>query len=312
MTAGGRRPGLVGFVGLGNMGWPMARNLVGAGFPLLVRDSDAARQAQFAREYGVAGATASRDFSDVQVLITMLPDDRIVHDALYGWDGGISAALRRGAVVVDMSSSNPRGTRLLASELAADGVAVVDAPVSGGVPRAEAGTLSIMIGGDDEGAIELVQPVLATLGERLFRTGPLGSGHAMKALNNFVGASAYAAAAEAVAIGHHYGLAPATMIGVFNQSTGRSFATEHVLADQVLTGRYDTGFAVGLLAKDVGIAADLAAAADGIDAPVSALVSQRWSAAADALGASADHSRAHQHWWGTDFADRPGVGLQGP
>jgi 3-hydroxyisobutyrate dehydrogenase len=217
--------------------------------------------------------------------------------------GGVAAALPRGAVVVDMSSSNPRGTKELGAQLARRGVVLVDAPVSGGVQRAESGTLAIMVGGDDEDAVARVTPVLAALGERLFRTGPLGSGHAMKALNNFVGATGYAAATEALAIGQRYGLRPATMVQVFNASTARSFATEHVLPDHVLRARYETGFALGLLAKDVSIAADLASAASDLDAPFCALAADRWGAAAAALGAAADHSRAHQHWWTADLAD---------
>jgi 3-hydroxyisobutyrate dehydrogenase len=305
-------PARVGFIGLGNMGWPMAGNLARANFELLVRDSDLELQARFAKEHGSAAATGPEDFHDVDVVVTMLPDDRVVRAVVLEWMGGVAAALRRGAVVVDMSSSNPRGTKELGAQLAQLGVALVDAPVSGGVPRAQSGTLAIMVGGDDDDAVERATPVLAVLGERLFRTGPLGSGHAMKALNNFVAATAYAAATEAMAIGQRYGLEPATMVGVFNASTGRSFATEHVLADHVLPARYGTGFALGLLAKDVGIAADLALAADDLDAPFCALAADRWEAAADALGASADHSRAHQHWWTADFADPEAVAVPSP
>ena len=114
-------------------------------------------------------------------------------------------------------------------------------------------------------------PVLETLGERIFRTGPLGSGHAMKALNNFLGATAYTAAAEALAIGKEFGLDPAVMLDVVNTSTGRSFNTEVVFKNDVITGRYGTGFALGLLAKDVGIAAGLAESV-GVHAPACELV----------------------------------------
>src|SRR4051812_2070515 len=194
----------IGFVGLGNMGWPMARNLAAAGFPLVVRDADEERQAQFAAEHGAAAAGSPADFAAVDVVVTMLPDDRVVRQAIVEW--GIAAALRPGAVVLDVSSSNPNGTRSLAEEVAPHGVAVVDAPVSGGIPRAEDGTLSLMVGGDDEEALAKVEPVLAVLGGPIFHTGRLGSGHAMKALNNYVGAATYAAAAEALAIGEEFGL----------------------------------------------------------------------------------------------------------
>jgi len=124
----------------------------------------------------------------------------------------------------------------------------------------------------------------------------------MKALNNVVGGAGYAAAVEALAVGRRYGLAPETMIEVLNASTGRNFSTEVVVKEHVLTGAYATGFALGLLAKDVGIAAGIAAASD-VDAPLLELVSRRWAEAADGLGGSADHSEAHRYWW-------PGAGVE--
>ncbi len=291
----------VGFVGLGNMGWPMANNLVEAGFALTVRDADTELQGRFAAEHGCAVAGLPAAFADVEVVVTMLPDDRAVRAAVVDW--GLAAALPAGAVVVDMSSSNPNGTLALGPELAALSVALVDAPVSGGITRAGSGTLTIMVGGDDEDAIARAEPVLAVLGDRRFRTGPLGSGHAMKALNNYVGATAYASAAEALAIGRHYGLRPSTMLDVFNASTARSFNTEVVLKEHVITGAYATGFALGLLAKDVGIAAALAEAS-GVEAPLCRLVSERWAEAAAALGFATDHSEAHKRWWSTELVDR--------
>ncbi len=286
----------IGFVGLGMMGWPMARNLVEAGFALVVHDADPERQELFAAEHGCVAASTASAFADATVVVTMLPDDKVVQNAILDWRGGIAASLPRDAVVVDMSSSNPVGTRELGACLAPLGIGLVDAPVSGGVARAESGTLTLMIGGDDEAAIARAQPVLEVLGERLFRTGPLGSGHAMKSLNNFVGGATYAVVVEALTVGRHYGLDPTTMIDVMNASTGRSFNTEVVVKDHVLTARYATGFALGLLAKDVGIAASLAAASE-VDAPLCDLVSRRWADAADDLGPAADHSEAHKHWW---------------
>jgi 3-hydroxyisobutyrate dehydrogenase len=277
---------VVGFVGLGNMGRPMARNLLSAGFALVVRDADPAREAEFG-----GGAGSPDAFAACDVVVTMLPNDAIVRDALVGW--GIAAALDPAAVVVDMSSSNPTATRALGAELP---VTLIDAPVSGGVPRAEAGTLSIMVGSDDEDAVARARPVLEALGDRIFRVGPLGAGHALKALNNFLAATAYAATAEALEVGKAYGLDPETLIEVVNTSTGRSFSSEHVYAEHVVTGRYGTGFTAGLLAKDVAIAADIARAA-GVDAPALELVNARWAEAVAELGPAADHSHAHEPWY---------------
>lgn len=294
-------PARVGFIGLGKMGWPMAHNLAVAGFQLVVRDADRQRQESFADEHACIGAETAQAFADSALVVTMLPDDKAVKQAVVDWDGGVAGALAPGAVVIDMSSSNPEGTKALGELLSPQRIALVDAPVSGGVTRAAAGTLTLMIGGDDEEAIARAQPVLAVLGERLFRTGPLGSGHAMKALNNFVGGTTYAVVVEALAVGDRFGLDPQTMIDVMNASTGRSFNTEDVVKNHVLTGAYATGFALELMAKDVGIAAGMAEMS-GVDAPLCRLSSRRWAEALDDLGFGADHSEAHKHWWATRLA----------
>jgi 3-hydroxyisobutyrate dehydrogenase len=155
--------------------------------------------------------------------------------------------------------------------------------------------LSIMAGAADAATIDAAMPVFEALGKRVFRTGALGSGHAMKALNNFVAAAAYAATAEALLIGQRFGLDEALMVEIINASTGRSFNSEVVFASHVVTRRFATGFALGLLAKDVGIAAGLGQALE-VDAPVSRLVHARWEAARSALGDNCDQSTALQAW----------------
>lgn len=292
----------VGFVGLGNMGAPMVRNLAKAGFALTVHDLNEDVQAAIAEEVGAKAALSPADFARTDVVVTMLPDDRAVAAVMLDWEGGIASALRSGAIVVDMSSSNPAGTIKLGDRLEADGIGLVDAPVSGGIARAVTGTLALMAGTNDPEYLERVAPVLAALGAQVFPTGPLGSGHAMKALNNFVGATTYVVTAEALAIGQHYGLTPATMISVFNASTARSFNSEVVFKEHVVSGRYATAFALGLITKDVGIAANLAVES-GVDAPFTRLSRARWNAAAGELGPGADHSEAHKSWWQADFVD---------
>jgi 3-hydroxyisobutyrate dehydrogenase len=230
-----------------------------------------------------------------EIVITMLPSGREVREALTEAQGGALAAnLRPGAIIIDMSSADPVGTRALHGELARRNIAVVDAPVSGGVPGAHNGTLAIMIGGD-AGAVAAVKPVLSAMGKKLFEVGGPGCGHAMKALNNFLAATSSAAGAEAIAIGRQFGLDPAVMADVINASTGRSFVSENLIKQHVLSGAYATGFALGLLAKDVKIAADLAQQI-AVDAPVLQLVDGLWSEARDTLGGAQDHSRAWEHW----------------
>ena len=290
----------IGFIGVGRMGRPMATNLVGAGYELIVRDADRVAEQRFADQVGGVSGRDVSAFAAAGVVITMLPDGRVVQDAVLG--DGIADALAGGAVVVDMSSSSPQDTRDLGRALLERSISLVDAPVSGGVARATDGTLAIMAGGDDEAAIERVLPILGALGRRTFRTGPLASGHAMKALNNFCAAAGYAALAEALVLGRSFGLTPSTMVDVVNSSTGRSFVSDVVFGQEVITGRYDTGFALGLLAKDVTIAAGISERAD-VTAPLCELVQRRWAEAAEALGFAADHSVAHRQWWDIDLSD---------
>jgi len=163
------------------------------------------------------------------------------------------------------------------------------------VPRAKTGTLAIMIGGNDKAAIERAKPLLLAMGKQLFETGPLGTGHAMKALNNYIAAAGYTAVAEALLIGERFGLNQETMVDILNASTGRNFTTEVMVKEHVLGGKFATGFAVGLMAKDVKIAADLGEAVK-LDAPLSRLIRERWGIARDRLGAAGDTSAAILSW----------------
>jgi 3-hydroxyisobutyrate dehydrogenase len=287
----------VGFVGIGNMGRPMAKNLLAAGYALTVFDTDPGRAARFAVEHGGTAADSPAALGlAADLLVTMLPTGRDVRQVLDdGQGGGAAATLARGAVVVDMSSSDPVGTQALGRELRERGIALVDAPVSGLVPRAEAGTLTIMIGADDEAALAVAEPVLKRLGERLIRIGALGAGHAMKALNNFVGATAFTATAEALIVGKRFGLDPAVMAKVLNVSTGRSFHSDMTFPDHVLTRRFATGFTLGLLAKDVGIAGDLGSAVHA-RTPLLELVTRLFAEGRDEVGADQDNSAIIKLW----------------
>ena len=287
----------IGFVGIGNMGWPMAGNIAKAGYAVSVFDTDAGRARKFAEDFG---ATAVDSLSALgkasQVVVAMLPTGADVRKVLLdGDDGGIAGTLEPGSVVVDMSSSDPVGTRELGAELSKRQIALVDAPVSGLVTKAETGTLTIMTGADDEAALEKVTPVLEVLGERLVRIGALGAGHAMKALNNFVGAAAFTATAEALIVGKRFGLDPKVMTEVFDVSTGRSFHSGMTIPHHVITRKFSTGFTLGLLAKDVGIAGDLGEAVDA-NTPLLNLITSMWDEARDSVGAQEDNSAVIRHW----------------
>lgn len=286
----------VAFIGIGNMGSRMAAHIVKAGHHVIVHDAQAERAAGFAAAHHCVHAPRLADLATAEFVITMLPDGHVVRDVYLGKGaGGLARYLQRGTIAIDMSSADPTGTCALGEELAARGIVVIDAPVSGAVPRAEAGTLTIMIGGNDKQAIERAKPLLSCMGNRLFDTGALGSGHAIKALNNFVAAAGYAAAAEALLVGRRFGLDQAKMLEIINTSTGRNFNTEVVMQEHVVEGKFATGFALGLLAKDVKIAADLARAVS-MDAPLTQLVSERWALARDRLGGERDNSAAILSW----------------
>jgi 3-hydroxyisobutyrate dehydrogenase len=284
----------IGFVGLGNMGVPMAANLARSTHELLVHDVEFTRAQAFVAAHGGKAAASLNDLGAAEIVITMLPNGHVVRDVYMG-PGGLAIALQSGAIAVDMSSSDPAGTRQLGAELATQGITLVDAPVSGAVPRATNATLAIMIGADDADARERVKPVLALLGNRLFDTGSLGTGHAMKALNNYMAAAGYAAAAEALLAGKRFGLDPTRMLEVINASTGRNFNTEVVLQEHVVNRRYATGFSLGLLAKDVGIAANLMRSVN-LDAPLAAQVNERYKTALSRLGTARDNSEAILAW----------------
>ena len=286
----------IGFIGIGTMGRPMAANLAKGGHEIVAFDIDAAAAERFAVAHA---ATATADLVEIaaaDVVITMLPTGSDVRSALLEMqDATFARALAAGTIVVDMSSSEPVGTRALGVEIARRGAVLIDAPVSGGLARAKTGQLTIMIGADDTAAREKIRPVLKLMGTKLFDTGGLGSGHAMKALNNFVAAAAFAATAEAMMIGDAFGLDPATMIDIMNVSTGRNFHTDVVMKDHVIGEKFASGFTVGLLAKDVGIAADLGCAMT-IEAPLTRLVRERWAEARDVLGPKRDNTEAYRAW----------------
>jgi len=286
----------VGFIGIGNMGWPMAGHIAAAGHALTVYDLDAEKSARFAREHNCRAARSLAELAENEITITMLPTGQIVRDViLQAENGAFAKSLRPGALVVEMSSSEPVGTRELGKVLERSGVILIDAPVSGAVPRAKTGTLAIMIGGNDKAAIERAKPVLLAMGKQLFETGPLGTGHAMKALNNYIAAAGYTAVAEALLIGQRFGLDQEKMVDILNASTGRNFSTEFMIKEQVIGGKFATGFALGLMAKDVRIAADLGEAV-GLDAPLSRLIRERWAHAREKLGATRDTSEAILGW----------------
>jgi len=276
----------VGFIGLGAMGLPMAACIAKAGLPLVVHDAHAARTEEVA---GITGARAMGSPADVArhaaLLITMLPNSSIVERVMFG-EEGLVAASGPGTVLADMSSGQPEKTIELARRAKAAGLAMIDAPVSGGVPRARTGELAIMLGGD-AAACDTMEPVMAAMG-RTLRTGTVGTAHAMKALNNLVSAGGFLIGIEAMLIGRKFGLEPSIMVDVLNASTGMNNSTQKKFKQFVISRSFDSGFKLDLMVKDLNIALDLAQSGE-VDTPFAQLCRDMWRAAVEA-GVGDDHT----------------------
>jgi 3-hydroxyisobutyrate dehydrogenase len=220
----------------------------------------------------------------------MLPDGFVVRKVVLGTGenaDSLAKGLAKGAVIIDMSSSAPVGTRELGEDLRARGLSLIDAPVSGGVRGAVAGTLAIMIGGE-KAIADRCDSLLSAMGKR-FYVGALGSGHAAKVLNNYVSAAGLAAAAEAVRIAERFGIEPQTLVNVINASTGRNNSTENKFAQFILNGKFNSGFALGLMAKDLSLAMEVAQAC-GVPAELGHATLELWKKAESAVGGAADHT----------------------
>jgi 3-hydroxyisobutyrate dehydrogenase len=281
----------VGLVGVGNMGTPMAANLVKAGWKVTVYDAAPEKSKAFVTAHGGSAAASLVEIGrSSDVVITMLPDGFVVRRVALGareGDDCLVKGLAKGAVIIDMSSSAPVGTRKLGEDLQRHQLSLLDAPVSGGVRGAVAGTLAIMIGGDKTLA-KKCDGLLAAMGKR-FYVGGLGSGHAAKVLNNYVSAAGLAAAAEAVLVAQRFGIEPQTLIDVINASTGRNNSTENKFAQFILNEKFNSGFALGLMAKDLALAMEVAEAC-GVPAELGHATLDLWKKAEGAVGGMADHT----------------------
>ncbi|MCX7521003.1 NAD(P)-dependent oxidoreductase [Microbacterium sp. STN6] len=275
----------IGFIGLGNMGAPMTARLIQAGHRVHAYDVSETARAHAVDLGAVEAATLSEAVTDADVVILMLPNSDIV-DAVAG-DDAFSRSLKAGALVIDMSSSEPLRTKALADVLARAGIRFIDAPVSGGVTGAVRGTLTIMLGCPPE-LLERVTPLLELLG-RPVRVGDVGAGHAIKALNNLLSATHLWITSEAMVVGQKFGIDPEVMLSVFNSSSGRSGSTENKWPNFILTQTYASGFGLRLMLKDMKIAANLADEL-GVPSQLGEDAIRHWSAASESLEPTADHT----------------------
>jgi len=275
----------VAFVGLGAMGTPMSHRLVDAGFT--VRGYDLSQEARKnAESFGVTTFNSIEEtFQGSDSIILMLPDSNVVESVLT--NAGVEQTFNSNLTILDMSSSEPQRTRDMASHVASFGASMLDAPVSGGVKGAESGKLTIMVGGEANDLASQLE-VLNILG-KVIHAGPIGSGHAVKALNNLMSATHLWVTSEAILAGEKFGLDTQVMLDIFNGSSGRSGSTENKWPNFILGEQYNSGFGLRLMLKDMKIAVQLATQ-EGVPHVLGQEAVDLWTQAADSLDSKADHT----------------------
>lgn len=280
----------VAFLGLGDIGALMASHLARDPFDLIVWNRTASKAEAFARDHKArVAATPAEAVRDAQVVITCLPSSVEVEAILHG-EHGMLGFLRKGAILIDCTSGDPPTSRSIAAELGGRGVEFIDAPVSGGTTAAKAGTLTVMWGGDQL-LFERIRPVMEAFGKKIVHAGPVGSGDALKAVNNALLAVHILSAAEGLAVLVKAGVDPKVALDVINASSGRSNSSENLIPQRVLTRAFPRTFRLALLDKDIGIAAVLAEDLDATT-PLISLTAKRFHEAREKLGEQADHVEA--------------------
>lgn len=280
----------IAFLGLGDIGAPIASHLARDPFDLVVWNRTPSKAEEFARNYNARVArTPAEAVNGVDVVITCLPSSAEVEAVVHG-ENGILGAMRKGAVLVDCTSGDPPTSRSIAAELGGRGVEFIDAPVSGGTSGAKAGTLTVMWGGE-ETVFQRVKPVIEAFGKKIVHAGPVGSGDALKAVNNALLAVHILSTAEGLAILAKAGVDARVALDVINASSGRSNTSENLIPQRVLTREFPRTFRLALLDKDIGIAAVLAEDLD-VSTPLITLTADRFHEARKKLGDQADHVEA--------------------
>jgi len=276
----------VAFAGLGAIGRPMAARLTDR-YDVAVWNRTAAVATEFARSHGATAAASPRELAaGAAAVFTCLPSSHEVAALLDGPEG-LAAGLEPGAMLIDCTSGDPVTTGAIARKLEENGVAFVDAPVTGGVAGAEAGTLTAMVGGSPQ-AFALAESYLSAFAKTIIHVGPTGSGHALKAVSNAILAANILALADGLTALVKAGVPAATAVSVLNASNARSLASQQLIPERVLTGAYPKTFRLALLDKDARNAVDVFDAAH-VPAPLLRRVSELLGNARAELGESADH-----------------------
>ncbi|KQX38116.1 oxidoreductase [Devosia sp. Root436] len=283
MSGSGQHPA-VGFVGIGNMGFPMARRLLEAGYPVIAYDPNAAALQKLAGHGAEIASSPAEVANRAETVLLSLPTPQVVLAVALGEAGLAEGSKLR--LVVDLSTVGPESEAALAEKLAAAGIATLDCPISGGVAGANKGTLALMVAGKKDD-FDLLLPLLQVLGRPVYIGAKPGDAQMMKVINNLVSLTALAISSEALVLGRRAGLDPDVMIEVFNMGSARNSATVDKLPNFVLSRSFDFGFALGLSAKDTKLCLD-AAQSLGVPMMIGSAVNQLLTLAKARNGAEAD------------------------
>jgi 3-hydroxyisobutyrate dehydrogenase-like beta-hydroxyacid dehydrogenase len=267
---------ILGFVGIGNIGEPVCRKLLDGGYELLIYDVDPEALERLHDTSAEPVASLDSLASRTDVVLLSLPNSDTVEEVVFG-EGGLADGFSGGEILIDTSSSEPSSTRSIAKRLEARGIAMIDAPVSGGVLRAREGALAVMVGGKSE-VYDRCREILQSFGDGIFYVGDHGTGHLVKALNNLLSATTLASAAEATLVAQKGGVAPDKFLEIINAGNGRSYSTEIKFPRYILNLAFDDGFALGLMNKDLKIALQAAAEME-LPTPVGSALAQIWQLA---------------------------------
>ncbi|KIL45153.1 NAD(P)-dependent oxidoreductase [Jeotgalibacillus soli] len=277
----------IGIIGLGNMGGRIAKRFLEQGVEVGVYDLSIDALEKL-KALGAEATSSPAELAErYQYIITILPNVYIVKETILG-DAGLMKGFRADSLLIEMTSSVPSVTKELSEIMKNRGFRMIDAPVSGGVKKAENGSLSIMVGGEADD-FEEVKPLLDCIGQNVFHVGQAGAGHTIKALNNMISATTLAATGEAMALGVKLGLDPNKMLDVINSSTGKSFSSDYKFPDQILTRKFEVGFTLDLMVKDLKIAMSMAEE-ERVPMFISSSAFQLWKHASTQGGGNQDHT----------------------
>ena len=276
----------IGFIGLGNMGRPLADRLI-KNYQLYAFDLDKNNLQYFTNKGAVACSSPSEVASHVNHIFLCLPTSKIV-EAVVNGDNGLTVSAKRGAYIIDMTTGEPEITRKISNSLEEKEINFIDAPVSGGPKGAHQGNIAVMVGGTESQFAE-IKPIMDDISSNIFYAGKIGSGHSIKAGNNLLNLICRMATFEVISLLVKDGVDPKKAVEIIQKSSGRNYATEITLPDNILSGKMMQGFSTGLMKKDAGVATKIANL-NQVEIPLGKLAQELLESTIDQFGDDADMS----------------------